>query len=259
MKRPPASSYDRDFAEVYDRYFGFFASGVAPRLVDFCERHDVDRASARVLDVCCGTGTADAGMLRHGFRVVGIDNSRFMIRVARRKFQRFVRSGRARFIVANATDFHVGSQFGFAYSIFDSLNHLANLASLRACLRAVHRSVKPGAFFLFDLLTPAGFEGASTYSGGDPTGGFLSTSGIYDPRLHRSTARIVGFYRVQNGFYRRFSDLTAETAFELADVNRELNSAGWELCRHALWETLETPVRDPSKENRVVFVCRRRR
>ena len=74
----------RRFAEVYDRMgadrFSITMAGQALKLV---RRFDVE--VNRGLDLCCGTGSAIEYFADHGFAMSGLDGSREMLAVARKK------------------------------------------------------------------------------------------------------------------------------------------------------------------------------
>lgn len=81
----------------------------------------------------------------HHFEVTGVDSSPQLIDLAR------VSVPQGEFLVRDARDFSFNHQFAAAISTFDSLNHVLELAELEAVFRNVHRSLEPGAPFVFDL------------------------------------------------------------------------------------------------------------
>ncbi|MBI2890593.1 MAG: methyltransferase domain-containing protein [Nitrospirae bacterium] len=132
-------------------------------------RHRMRAPRARLLDLCCGSGSHALVLARFGYRVTGIDLSPTMVRLAREKVPPRPRK--------EAPSFHRGSvlqipknlgPFDGAYllglsilveTIFDRVGVLA---------RRVARVVAPGGFFLFDAHlgsshphTPP--RGAATY------------------------------------------------------------------------------------------------
>ncbi len=74
------------FTRYYDRWMGFITSG-RDALVRTAALRSV-QPSERLLDVGCGTGTLAIAAACHGARVVGIDRSRPMLRLAREKAAR---------------------------------------------------------------------------------------------------------------------------------------------------------------------------
>ncbi len=100
---------------------------------------------AHVLDVCCGTGQLAQTLRELGYKMAGLDASDSMIEFARRNAPGIP------FTVADARDFDLGARFDAAYSVFESLNHVPDLAGLSLAFGCIHRNLAPGAPFLFDL------------------------------------------------------------------------------------------------------------
>jgi ubiquinone/menaquinone biosynthesis C-methylase UbiE len=71
---------------------------------------------ARILDVCCGTGTVAQELVSRGFTVTGIDASEEMLRYAVKEVPK------AEFLVADARDFAFPPMFDAALCTFDTLS-----------------------------------------------------------------------------------------------------------------------------------------
>lgn len=132
------------FAAIYDRYWGEQYHAQAFPVVDKLLLSRLP-ASARVLDVCCGTGRFTRKVRRKGFQVTGIDVSEAMLALARRN------APDVEFIRRDVRSFSLGRKFSAAYSVFESLNHVPDLQSLQAAFSCVRRHLKRGGLFLFDL------------------------------------------------------------------------------------------------------------
>jgi SAM-dependent methyltransferase len=132
------------FARIYNQYWGdeyrVEAAPVVARLL-------LSRipAGAAVLDVCCGTGQFTEMVRRLGYNVAGVDASGEMIRYAREN------APGVGFTVADVRDFRLPESFDAAYSIYESLNHVPDIAGLRMAFRRIRSHLKPGGPFLFDL------------------------------------------------------------------------------------------------------------
>ena len=100
---------------------------------------------ASVLDVCCGTGQLAGVLGQRGYDMAGLDASEAMIDFAREN------APDVPFVVADARDFSIDRQFVAAYSVFESLNHVPDIAGLRLAFASIRRHLAPGAPFLFDL------------------------------------------------------------------------------------------------------------
>jgi SAM-dependent methyltransferase len=129
---------------VYNRYWGADYRAEAFPIV---ERLLLSRlkTGAAVLDVCCGTGQFTELVRAAGYELTGIDASAGMIRYACEN------SPNSSVSVADARDFSLGRRFDAAYSVFESLNHVPDMAGLTMAFRCVRKHLTAGAPFLFDL------------------------------------------------------------------------------------------------------------
>src|SRR5438477_3844110 len=91
-----SSAYHDDLAHIHDVGFDFFARGAAPGLLQIFRRHGIHQG--RVIDLGCGSGIWAAELIRAGYDVLGVDQSKAMIRLARKK------APRAKFIQASFLD-----------------------------------------------------------------------------------------------------------------------------------------------------------
>jgi SAM-dependent methyltransferase len=104
-----------------------------------------DVGGRAVLDFGCGSGENSILLARRGARVVGVDISEPLIRLARRRLDINGFSGAARFTVGSAHHLPLGGEsvdlvFGIAV-----LHHL----ELEGAAREVHRVLKPGGRGIF--------------------------------------------------------------------------------------------------------------
>jgi len=98
-----------------------------------------------LLDVCCGSGQWARELTRLGYRVTGLDASPAMIRLARQT------APSARFLVADARNFHFVNSFSGVISAFNSLAHAGSAEQLLLIFRNIRRALARGAAFVFDL------------------------------------------------------------------------------------------------------------
>jgi SAM-dependent methyltransferase len=107
-------------------------------------------ADARVLDLCCGPGRHSVELARRGFEVVGVDRTAAYLSQARKRAQaegvkvEFVRQDMRRFTRTRA--------FDAAINMYTSFGYFKNPADDARVLRNLHRSLKPGAKLLIDLM-----------------------------------------------------------------------------------------------------------
>jgi len=99
-----------------------------------------------VLEIACGTG-AILGFLADTYEVTGLDNSRQMLALARKKLPHI------RFYQQPMTSFHVAKQFDAIVCVFDSINHLLSFVEWKKVFRQVALHLNHDGLFVFDVNT----------------------------------------------------------------------------------------------------------
>lgn len=213
----PSSAYD-EFAPFYNLYWapGFLddlAAGLSETVLPLVP------PGARVLDLCCGTGQIAAWLVGQGLEVVGLDGSEVMLDYARRA------APEARFVAADARDFHFEEPFDLVLSTFDSLNHLPTLDDLEAAFRSVRRALAPDGVFCFDMNMNEGFAFADdeTYASVTDEHVCISESN-YDERAKRGVSTITSFLRVGE-LWRRKSFEIVEYCYPRLEIEARLARA----------------------------------
>ena len=139
-----------DLAGSYNRALGLstFASirGAFERLA---ARHALHFRSAA--DLGCGTGLFACFLAaRFGIPVVGVDRSREMLDIARRR----CRAPRVTFLHQDIRQFRLPAAVDLATSNFDTVNHLLEDRDVEGFVSCVREHLVPGGHLLFDVLTP---------------------------------------------------------------------------------------------------------
>lgn len=218
------------FADVYDQImvdvpYGMWMDYIANVWSIF------SFAPTSVLDLACGTGSMSLLLARRGIQVTGLDLSSRMLDVARKKLSD--EGLYAEFIEADMRSFHLKEPVDAAISVFDSLNYLVEPEGVQAALKSVHRALKPGGLFIFDVNTPGRlamikkevhlFEGPGHY---------VIWSDLYDPSRKWWRVKLTGFVRTpsqgEDG-WTRFDEVHHERAFPVADVTAWCEAAGFEV------------------------------
>ena len=82
-KRPVYSA----FAEIYDEVMrDVDYEGWSEHVINLCNRFDIE--VHKILDLACGTGSLAIRLARMGYQVTGVDQSRQMLQIARKKIER---------------------------------------------------------------------------------------------------------------------------------------------------------------------------
>jgi len=103
-----------------------------------------------VLDLGCGTGQHLERLAAAGHTVLGVDRSPVMVEQAKSRLARY--GERAAVVQADLLELTVDRPFDAAIMMFSVLGYQTTNESLLATLAVVHRAVRPGGLFLFDIL-----------------------------------------------------------------------------------------------------------
>jgi SAM-dependent methyltransferase len=100
-----------------------------------------------VLDLGCGTGKHSHLLIERGYQVFGIDRSQEMLTIAKEKSP----SAGAHFVQADLSNFDLDESFDLAISMFGVVSYLINNKQLNSMFTSVHKHLKPGGLFIFDV------------------------------------------------------------------------------------------------------------
>lgn len=150
--------YNQDLAVIHDTGFSAMAEAAATQALDLIRRSGMQYAV--VVDLGCGSGTFARHVAAEGHRVVGVDYSENMVRIAREQVP--------------AAEFHQGSFLDFALppcnvvtAIGEVFNYLFDeknsLDALEGVFRNIYAALHPGGILMFDSIE-SGILGASPQS-----------------------------------------------------------------------------------------------
>jgi SAM-dependent methyltransferase len=133
------------YAAVYNREHG---PRLPPLLIPVLERLLCEHLppAAELLDLCCGTGQIAGALHARGYRMTGIDICPEMLAFAR------VNAPGCRFLRGDARDFDLPAVHHGALSTADSINHIVDPGDLVRVFANVHRALRAGGRFAFDVL-----------------------------------------------------------------------------------------------------------
>lgn len=105
-----------------------------------------------VLELACGTGQLTIPVATGGHPAVGLDQSRAMLNVARRRAA--AAGAPVAFVQGDMRDFALVRRFNLIFVARNSLLHLLSTTDLLAALTAVRRHLAPDGVFAFDIFNP---------------------------------------------------------------------------------------------------------
>ena len=141
-------SYGHDLAFIHDAGYSGYALGAAPGLLRILKTHKITHGL--VVDLGCGSGRWARELNDAGYDVLGIDQSRAMIALARE--------------IAPKSRFQASSLFRVELPACDAITSVGECmnycfdkkrsrGTLRRLFRSCYRALKPGGLLIFDVAT----------------------------------------------------------------------------------------------------------
>jgi SAM-dependent methyltransferase len=199
-------------ARIHAEGFASVALGAAPGIARLLRQHGVRRGL--VLDLACGPGHLSRELARRGYETHGVDVSRAMLRLARR------RAPRLAFAAGSLTTARL-PRADAAVVVGEGLNYLRGPAELARALHNIARALRRGGVLLFDLRLAAS-GGTSPVTTRVRLGGdwaVVATSTIRGKRLTRDITSLAG--------PRRTHEVHRQHLYSEREVLRALERAGF--------------------------------
>ncbi len=185
---------------------------------------DLGLKPKRILDLACGTGTISLKLARCGYSVTGVDLSKSMIEIARKKGE----GKGVRFLVGDMRTINLGERFDVVICLFDSLNNLLTEKELQETFQRVYEHLEDRGVFLFDMNTiyclAYYWDDRSRVRENKGITSIWRTS--YDQKLHISRLDI-SIYVPQGNLYKRLDETHYERAYPIEVIDRLLKRAGF--------------------------------
>jgi len=186
------------------------------------------------LDLCCGTGSAIAGLLECGLTMAGLDRSAEMLAVAAKKLRgrhvTLYQKSLPRFRLLDSQNSRRLRRFDIVTSFYDSLNYLSDERELRAAFDSVYRHLRPGGWFIFDMNTARALKmlwSQDVYADVRSDLAWVWKNTYYDKT--RSADCHATFFVKKGCTWQRFDELHTEYAYDNSTVRRLLKDAGFQV------------------------------
>ncbi len=237
--------YDRLTDNVeYEKRADYFC-----RLLSICGVND-----GILLDLGCGTGSMSVKMAERGFDVIGVDSSIGMLGVAQ---QKMYESGKQiLFLNQPMQEIDLYGTVDSAICVLDSINHLNDAEEVMQTFEKVSLFMNKGGAFAFDVNTLYKHknilaDNAYVYEFDDLFCAWQNSYNSEDGSVDIS----LDFFEEEDGVYYRSSENFSEKAYELSDISKWLEDAGFEVI--GIYDDMTTDNVKPDSQ-RAVFLAKKK-
>jgi SAM-dependent methyltransferase len=217
-----AEWYKEDLAFIHDVGYGDFALESSPGILEILDQSKI--RDGLVVDLGCGSGLWARELTKVGYRVLGVDISRSMIDLARRRVPE--------------AEFRVGSLFeadippcNAVTALGEILNYLFDPGNDRqALVRLFHRiydALTPGGVFVFDIAEPGQITQEITtreFSEGEDWVVLIEKD---EDRERGTLTRRITTFRSVGEHYRRDDEVHIQRLYKATDIASELRRVGF--------------------------------
>lgn len=210
----------------------------------------------RVLDLGCGSGLLTVRLASRGCRVLGIDSSRQMLKVARARCRIF--GSQVRFSLADLRSFDSRASAAGAFACGDVINHFQSEHRLASFFKNVSRHLERGGIFVFDALNRWCFENYwadHTYHFEGEHGDIVMECS-WDSSRGIGTAAMTVYEENSRGLYKRRFFTLRERLFETPKIDELLKRAGFSKVLFVDWSPWTDQHEEKSNDRTLWTVVR---
>ena len=207
-----------------------------------------------LVDAGCGTGRMTVELAREGARVVGVDISEGMLRVAAERLRR--EGVRAQLAHEDMCRLRVPRPVDAVICACDGVNYLLSAERVRAFFRAAHAAIRPGGALAFDVSSRYKLEqllGDGFFGEEREEAAYLWQNRL-DKKRRVLRMDITFFVREADGRYRRFQEEHEKRAHSAAELTAWLEAEGFQNVEVFGDQTFDAPG---AEEKRLHFLARR--
>ena len=237
---PNVENYQR-LASFYDDFYGSGVSDYGGFLA--ATENYFRRPIKAVLDLACGTGLLTRQLAARAETVVGLDVSEEMLQQARSR----TTTDNIRYVHHDFRNFSLDETFDAAVCGGDSLNYVETVAEASDVFRCVHRHLRPGGFFVFDVLDETAFRALAQVKLVANVGSeWFELHHYYDPKSRVSENRSLfqGVVEQEKGNKVSWGvvERHRQIPIEASDVRQAADQVGFELLEHFHADNWFTPL-----------------
>ena len=207
-----------------------------------------------LLDLACGTGSISVEMAKKGFDVIGVDSSIGMLNAAR---QKTYESGEQILLLNQSMDdIDLFGTVDCAVCVLDSINHLDGAQQVKRTFEKVSLFMNPGGAFAFDVNTL--YKHKNVLADNTFVYDLDELYCVWQNSFNEADGSVdisLDFFEEDDGAYYRSYESFTEMAYDLADIAKWLEDAGFEVI--GIFDDMTTEKAHPETE-RAVFLAKKK-
>lgn len=218
------------FAEVYDTFMDNVPyEEWSQYLIEILKEYGV--RNGLVADLGCGTGAITERLAKHGYDMIGIDNSEEMLSIAREKLSDYEESDPRRGILYLLQDMREMELYGTVdavVSICDSMNYITEEEDLLQVFRLVNNYLEKDGLFVFDLNTEYKYKevlGERNICENREDASFIWEN-FYYPEEQINEYDLTIYVKTDAQLYERLEETHYQRAYSLEQIKELLEKAG---------------------------------
>lgn len=207
-----------------------------------------------MLDLACGTGSISVKMAERGFDVIGVDSSIGMLNAARRKA--FESEKDILLLNQSMDELDLFGTVDCAVCVLDSINHLEDEQQVKDTFEKVSLFMNPGGAFAFDVNTL--YKHQYILSDNAFVYDLDELYCVWQNSYNEEDGSVdidIDFFEEEDGAYYRSSESFSEQAYELDDIAKWLEEAGFEVI--GIYDDMTTEKTTPETQ-RAVFLAKKK-
>ena len=207
-----------------------------------------------LLDLACGTGSISVEMAKRGFDVIGVDSSIGMLNAARQKA--FESGEQILLLNQSMDDLDLYGTVDCAVCVLDSINHLDGAEQVKRTFEKVSLFMNKGGAFAFDVNTL--YKHKSILADNAFVYDFDELYCVWQNNFNEADGSVditLDFFEEEDGVYYRSGESFTEQAYDLEDIKKWLEEAGFEVI--GIFDDMTTE-KAHSETERAVFLAKKK-
>jgi ubiquinone/menaquinone biosynthesis C-methylase UbiE len=243
------------FANVYDHVMNHIPYETwFKQLKKYLEEHGV--TSGTICELGCGTGTMTELFAGAGFQVIGVDKSADMLALAEAK--KIASGADILYVQQEMENLELAEPVDVIISVCDSINYLLHEEEVVSTFERVHKYLKPGGFFIFDMKTVFCYRniiGNQTWVEQDDEVSYIWENYYYEDRDINEYMLTIFKKQADGDLYERIEEAHYQKAYAIDNLKELVERTGL-LAVESFDETMNQ--RPTENSERVYLVARAR-